>query len=635
MLELASIIILGIAAQWIAWRLKVPAILPLILTGLLFGPISTLWTADGFKIIDPIYVVGTENAADHGLFPGRSLFYFVSLSIGLILFEGGLTLRRSEIRGVGGAIGKLITLGSLITFIGAGIAAYFLMGLSLSISFLFAALIIVTGPTVIAPILQNVPLSRNVSTVLKWEGILIDPLGALVAVLVYNFIRSGEGAAYTWEAFTTFVTIICIGLAIGAGGAYLLSLLIRKKLLPHYLLNVFTLALVLFVFVLSDQLEHESGLLSVVIMGMVLGEMNLPELKDVLDFKESLSVLLISILFILLSANMHLDDLELLLDWRCLVLFAVVVLILRPLAVFASTTNSELNYNEKLYISWVGPRGIVAAGIASLFGLTLTAENVPGAEYITPLVFMIVLGTVLLNATTARPIAYLLKVTLSTSDGILIVGANPVARLIAKYLHDNGRHVVVVDTNPTSLRQAEAQGLRTIQSNVYTDDLSGDIDLLDVGYLLAMTSNNDVNLKAIERYKDMFGEQGTYRFLSPEELHLKESDRPREGILAPTDDYINFSEVARDYPAMHEIPVNDVAAILDLRDQLRKTPSSIPLFLRHPDGHLEFLIGDLIPPELEDGWSLVYMGKEVKLELPGRVEAEDIIHERLEPPSES
>ena len=295
MIELASIICLGIAAQWIAWRIKVPAILPLMLIGLAVGPFSTLFTHDHAKLLQPIYNVETGK----GLFPGQYLFYFVSLAIGIILFEGGLTLKRREIRDVAPAVIWLITVGSLITFVGGGLAAYFIMGLSWPISFLFSALIIVTGPTVIAPILQNTPLNKPVATVLKWEGILIDPIGAMVAVIVFEFIRSSEGGvAFTSHALISFFQVIMVGLATGALAPFSLYFLIKNGWIPHYLLNVVVLVTVLGVFVFSNIIAHESGLLTVVVMGTVMGNLNVAQLKEILSFKESLSILLISILFL-------------------------------------------------------------------------------------------------------------------------------------------------------------------------------------------------------------------------------------------------------------------------------------------------------------------------------------------------
>ena len=304
MLELAGIIILGILAQWVAWKFKIPAILPLILIGLFVGPISTFISEDGTQWIQPIW------NGNKGFFPGESLFYFVSLAIGIILFEGGLTLKRGEVSKVGPVIGKLISLGAVITFIGGGIAAHFIFELSWKISFLFSALIIVTGPTVITPILRNIPLKKDVSAVLKWEGILIDPIGALVAVLVFEFISiEDQDAGYTREALMEFGKIVLIGFTFGISGGYALYMAVKKKLIPHYLLNVVSLSVVLLIFVESDIFAHESGLLSVVVMGMFLGNSDLPSLKELLYFKESLSVLLISILFILLAANISLDDL--------------------------------------------------------------------------------------------------------------------------------------------------------------------------------------------------------------------------------------------------------------------------------------------------------------------------------------
>jgi len=332
MLELAGIIILGILAQWVAWKFKIPAILPLILIGLLVGPIASKFLSeDGTKWIEPIWN-GTK-----GLFPGDSLYYFVSLAISIILFEGGLTLKRSEIKNVGPVITKLITLGSAVTFFGAGIVAHFIFNLSWDLSFLFAGLIIVTGPTVITPILRNIPLKKDISTVLKWEGILIDPIGALVAVLVFEFISVGGDSGFTKTALIEFGKIVLFGTTFGFTFAHALAFAINKKFIPHYLLNVVSLSAVLLVFVESEIFAHESGLLAVVVMGMVLGNSKLDNIKELLYFKESLSVLLISILFILLSANINIEDLMLLYTWKTAVLFAIVVFIIRPLAVFLST----------------------------------------------------------------------------------------------------------------------------------------------------------------------------------------------------------------------------------------------------------------------------------------------------------
>ncbi|MEY8849504.1 cation:proton antiporter [Psychroserpens sp. XS_ASV72] len=609
MLELAGIIILGILAQWFAWKFKIPAILPLILIGLLVGPIAAEFLSeDGTKWIEPIW------NGEKGLFPGEGLYYFVSLAISVILFEGGLTLKRSEIRNVGPSITKLITLGSIVTFFGAALASYLIFGLSWEISFLFSALIIVTGPTVITPILRNIPLKKDVSTVLKWEGILIDPIGALVAVLVFEFISVGGDSGFTKTAFIEFGKIILFGTTFGFTFAHALAFAINKGLIPHYLLNVVSLSTVLLVYVESDVFAHESGLLAVVVMGMVLGNGKLQNIKELLYFKESLSVLLISILFILLAANINMDDLLLLYNWQTAALFAIVVFVIRPLAVFLSTHGSKLKTKEKIFISWVGPRGIVAAGIASLFGSKLIKQGVAGAEYITPLVFMIVLGTVLLNATTARFFAKLVGVFLTKSEGILIVGASKFSRLIGHYLEENGRSVVMIDSNQSNIDSAKELGIEAINTNIYSDTLTDNIELNDVGYLMAMTANSDINKYTIDRFGKVFGEHGSFRLVTPDEMN-DDNNNPKEGLFSHKDDYIRLTEVTRAYPAIHEIEVNSKDHYLTLIEMANKDKNIIPLFIKTKEGELEIISSfNKEIDSIKEGYHLVYLGKHFDVE---------------------
>jgi len=606
MIELSGIIILGILAQWAAWRFKIPAILPLILIGLFVGPISTLISVDGEKWIEPVW------NGSKGLFPGESLYNFVSLSIGVILFEGGLTLKRNEISKVGPVILKLISIGSAVTFFGAGLAAHFIFNLSWKISFLFASLIIVTGPTVISPILRNIPLKKDVSAVLKWEGILIDPIGALIAVLVFEFISIGDSTGYTKQALMAFGKIVVVGFSFGISAGYALFFFIKKKLIPRYLLNVSALSVVLLVFVESDIFAHDSGLLSVVVMGIVLGNSKLHNLKDLLYFKESLSVLLISILFILLSANINIKDLELVFIWETAILMAVIIFLLRPMGVFLSTIKSNLKTNEKLFISWVGPRGIVAAGIASLFGTKLVLKGELGAEYITPLVFATVLVTVLLNATTARYIAKWIGVYLKSSKGILILGASKAPRIIANYLKNNGRHVVLIDNNTENIDIAKAQDLEAMQHNIYSEDLTNDIELSDIGYLLALTGSDEINRYGINKLKNQLGEEGAYRLISSEEIKNQE-DIKLDTIFSKKDDYINFSEVARDYPNVNETSINSKDQFLQKIEILNNEQKAIPLFIKDAKGELHIICSIKESFSFNKGYQLVYMGKPMNI----------------------
>ncbi len=600
MFEIGGIVILGILAQWIAWRFKLPAILPLIIIGLGVGPVTEYFL--GYKIISPVY-----NPEDQtGIFPGEHLYHFVSLSIGLILFEGGLTLQRREVIGQGADIGRLVTYGSIITFVGGAIAAHYLIGLNWEISFLFSSLIIVTGPTVIAPILRNLNLNQNVATVLKWEGILIDPVGALVAVLVFNFINAqiGNDNAPTSTVLLTFVRSVLIGLSLGVTIGYALYWLIKKVFIPEYLLNTFTLALVLGAFIFSDLIAHESGLLTVVIMGMTLANLDVPHFKDILDFKESITILLISALFILLSANITLKQINML-GWPALYLFGV-VLLLRPLAVFLSMRQEKFKFREKLFISWVGPRGIVAAGVASLFGLKLVELEVEGAELITPLVFFVVLATVLLNATTAGLVGRWLKITLQEGSSMVLVGAGEGAILIAKYLEHSGRNVLLLDNSPSKIEAAQEQGLQAMRVDIFSKRIEDQIDMPDLGYLLALTANDEVNFYAAGGLCKNLGIPHSYRLPADKEVYQKREGK--DSLFSPLASYLMFNRVARQAGATRSIALNEKVTF-ELVTQYLRQHKGLPLFLKNKDNRLKIILASQ-DIAVEEGDELIYLHEE-------------------------
>ena len=422
---------------------------------------------------------------------------------------------------------------------------------------------------------------------------------------------------FTIHALMSFLKIVIVGISLGFTAAHLLNIMIKRNLIPHYLLNVFTLALVLGIFVESDILEHESGLLSVVIMGMVLGNLNVPELKNILDFKESISVLLISILFILLAANFNIEDLYLLRDWNVLILFLFIILVLRPISIFASSYQSTLNYREKIFISWVGPRGIVAAGVASLFGIKLTGK-VEGAEYIAPLVFMVVAGTVLINATTARLVAKWLGVVKDQAEGFLIVGANKAAVLVGKYLQEQGKSVVLIDRSLNLVLQAESEGLNAIQEDIYSDTLSDNLELLEIGEVLAMTGSSEVNAFTVERFQKQVGENKVHRLITQDEMKGPKNKIPKNGLFSCVDDYLNISEVVRDFPEIHEIEAISNTALQNIIDQMNQKEYSIPLFLKKSkSATLQILPSNCETVEVEEGDRLIYVGKEMELEVDG------------------
>ena len=431
---------------------------------------------------------------------------------------------------------------------------------------------------------------------------------------MFEFISVEGDSGFTKTALIEFGKIILFGTTFGFTFAHALAFAINKKLIPHYLLNVVSLSTVLLVFVESEVFAHESGLLAVVVMGMVLGNSKLENIKELLYFKESLSVLLISILFILLAANINIEDLLLLYTWKTAAVFLLVVFIIRPVAVFLSTYGSKLTLKEKLFISWVGPRGIVAAGIASLFGSKLIKQGVEGAEYITPLVFMIVLGTVLLNATTARLFAKLVGVFLKKSGGILIVGASKVSRLLGHYLESNGRHVVLIDRIEGKIQKANELGLEAISTNIYSDTLMDNIELSDIGYIMALTGNSDINKYAINKFSSQFGENGAFRLVTTQEM-LDDTNNPKEGLFSHKDDFNSLLEVTRKNPSIQEIDLKDKGHYEELINISNNDPDIIPLFFKDNEGELHIISSyNLEVDNIEEGCQLIYLGKPFDVE---------------------
>lgn len=604
MYEIGGLIIIGILAQWIAWRFRVPAILPLILAGILIGP-GWEYLYD-HRLIRPRF----DSDTGIGLFPGNLLYSFVSLSIGLILFEGGLTLRLKEIRGLTDSIVRLTTYGAATTTVVAGLAAHYIIGLSWQISFLFSTLIVVTGPTVIAPIMRQINVKRQVATILKWESIVIDPVGAFLAVLFYNFIIAYYDSDTTvYESLIKFFQSGLTGIGLGVLFGHGLYFLISRLYVPKYLLNVVVLATVIGAFLLSDTIAHESGLLTTVVMGAYLANRDVPYLHEILDFKESLTLLLISILFILLSANMSVEQIELVLDERSLLVFLIVVFLARPLGVFWSLAKSELNWRDKAFVSWVGPRGIVAAGVASLFGIELQQQGITGAEYITPLVFLIVLGTVLLNATLAGFLAKRLRVSLPKGSGVLIFGGSEGARLLATSLQEGGREVTLVTDNRTNADTAEEANLNVVNSQLDTREIDKRVDLTDVGYILALTNRDEENFYILNNYRNREGIRGAHRFITRKEVQAQRYGS--EALFNPFASYLLFNRAARRYGEIHSLLIEEPQ---DLEHHLKRLQDEkyFPLYLSSVEsGDINFITIDHPPLSVEAGDRLFYLGDEL------------------------
>src|ERR687886_1223758 len=418
-LQMVIAVLAGISAQVIAEYLKVPSIVFLLMFGILLGP-------DGFGVLYP-----------HKL--GVGLEVIVALSVAVILFEGGLNLELRDLGKVSGSLRNMVTLGTLITLLGGGMAAHWLGEFPWSIAFLYASLVVVTGPTVISPLLKQVQVDRRVATILEGEGVLIDPVGAILAVVVLNTILNHDAGP---EAVIIGLTLrLGVGGAIGAIGGWLLGLILKRaSFISEELKNLVVLAGMWGLFGLAQMIRSDSGLMATVVSGMVVGASALPEERLLRRFKGQLTVLGVSVLFILLSADLSIASIFAL-GWGSLFTVFVLMFVVRPISIGLCTWNSGLNWRQKLFLCWVAPRGIVSASVASLFAILLTQRGINGGDSIKALVFLTIIMTVFVQGLTAGAIAQLLGITSKSATGAAIVGSNPLSRLIARLFQERGESV--------------------------------------------------------------------------------------------------------------------------------------------------------------------------------------------------
>ncbi|TLM76972.1 cation:proton antiporter [Microbulbifer harenosus] len=510
---MALLVLVGIASiacQYLAYKLKLPAILPLLLTGLALGPVA--------GVLDP-----------DALF-GDLLFPVVSLAVAVILFEGALTLKFSDIAGHGSMVRNLCSVGVLVTWMIATPAAHYALGMPLHLAALFGAIVTVTGPTVIVPMLRSVRPNARISNILRWEGIVIDPVGALLAVLVYEYIVATHGAFE--HALLTFLKVMMIGFGLGSLMGYFLGALLRKNWVPHYLRNTAVLTLMLGAYAASNLMTEESGLLTVTVMGIWMANMKNLDVDDILEFKETLSVLLISALFILLAARLEFFTLAQL-GWGALVVLAAIIFVARPVGVFLSSPGSGLSWRELALLSWIAPRGIVAAAVSALFALKLDTLGLPKSELLVPLVFLVIISTVVLQSLTSKTVAKLLGVRAPFPSGYLIFGGSKFARMLAKDLLDKGVPVRIADTNWDAIREARMDNIPTYYGNPASEHASLTMDISTVGKVLVLSPYRQLNPLVTFHFEHVLGKDsvlGLHEGVQEERASHRMSDEYAEKL---------------------------------------------------------------------------------------------------------
>ena len=489
-LAFALVGFLGVGAQWLAWRLGLPAIVLMLATGLAVGP--------GLGLLVP--------SRDFGAL----LDPMVAVAVAIILFEGGLTLDRKALADVAVGVRRLVLLGAPIGWALSAVALHYVAGLSWATSAVFGGILIVTGPTVIAPLLRQAKLARRPALLLQWEAIVNDPLGALAAVLAWQVVQVYQAGLTAAEAALQLALGVLVAALMGGAGGLGLVRAFRRALVPEYMKVPVLFAAVLAIFSAANAVLTETGLLAVTIMGVVIANAGLASFSELRRFKEHATILLVSGVFILLAANIEWESLTRL-DWRAAAFLAVAILLVRPLTVFLSLLGSGLPWREQVLVAFTGPRGVVLVAVAGYFGEKLMAVGVEDAASVTPLAFAMVAATVVLHGFTLKPLARRLGLAGAEEPGLLIVGGSRFGTELGRAADKAGVPVLVADPNWTNLRRPREAGLRTFWGDILSEAAEHGVELVSYDIALAATDNDAYNTLVATDLAPEFGRENVWQ----------------------------------------------------------------------------------------------------------------------------
>lgn len=483
-LTFALALVAGVLAQSVARHLRLPGIVVLLLVGVGLGP-------DGLGWVQPRSL-------------GDGLFTIVDFAVAIILFEGGLNLQISRLRREGAAIRRLITFGALVTLLGGAAAVYLWVDLEFMESLLFGALVVVTGPTVVGPLISELRLKPRVATVLEAEGVLIDPIGAILAVVILGLALSTDPTSLLLVESGVGLARIAAGAAFGVVAGFLLARALRiSRLLPDGLQNVFVLSSVLLLYAGAESILSHSGVLAVTIAGVVVGNTRSPVERDLREFKDQLTVMLVGLLFVMLAADVRYEEVVAL-GWRGLGVVATLVIVVRPLTVWLCTLGSELSTGDRVFIAWIAPRGIVAAAIASLVAADLERAGMEGGGELRALVFLTISVTVTLAGLTAGPVGNLLGVRLRNRDTVAILGAQTLGLALAQEFRRGGVPVILLDSNPAGIRRAEEAKFPVVYGDAIQESVMQRARLGFARTVIALTANRTLNSVFVARARERF-----------------------------------------------------------------------------------------------------------------------------------
>ena len=582
---IALTIVLGIGAQWLGWRARLPAILLLLIVGFIAGPVT--------HVLDPNEVFG-------GL-----LFPIISFAVAVILFEGGLTLRLDQLPHVGAVLWRLLSVGALATWVVGTLGAHYLVGIQdWGVALLLGAILVVTGPTVIGPLLRHVRPTAKVASILNWEGIVIDPIGAVLAVIVFEaIVGHSDQSGWQFIALSIGKTLL-FGGGVGLVAAGALASLLRRFWIPDELQNPAVLAFVAGAFAFSNHLQAESGLVAVTLMGVILANQKWIAVGHIVEFKENLRVLLISGLFILLAARLKVEELREI-GWGSIAFLALMIFVARPASVFLSTIGTKTTLQEKLFLSWMAPRGIVAAAVASIFAQRLLGmdDPLPGAASIVPVTVVIIVGTVAIYGLTASFVAKKLGIAKPAPNGVMIVGAHDWSRRIAEALKKAGISVFMVDTDVNNIAAAKMASLSAQHTSIMSKVAHEAAAEGEYGRLVALTRNDEVNALACMNYIELFGRANIFQLSFKRAGHARhESVGPNQRgrlIFDRGTSWTQLNEAFAKGASVKATKLSTEFTYEDLRD--RYGVYAIPLFLITEKGELFVIAADSqIEPSADD-----------------------------------
>ena len=514
LLLVVGVAVAGVFGQWLGWRLKLPAIIPLLAIGALAGPVAGL--------IKPSAALG------------EVMRPAIGMAVAIIVFEGGLNLNLRELRTAGSGVLRLVGVALPLNWLFGAIAARFVAGLSWPVAILVGAILVVTGPTVIMPLLRQAKLEPRSAAFLKWEAIVNDPIGATVTLLVLSFLTlsttmstSAALAQLAWRTLLGGGVAALLGAIVPLG----IRTLFRRDLAPEYLKTPILLAGALGVYAAGEAIQPETGLIGATLFGVVLANIDVTGLQELRRFKESLTVFLVSGLFILLTANIDRQTITML-SWPIAGTTLAILFVARPLAIGLATIGARVSWSERLLVGWIGPRGVVAAAIAGVAGERLAQAGYSDARLVLPLVFAVIASTVLLHGLSLAPIARRLGLATGGRGGLLIVGASAWTVALGEALRGAGVPILVIDRSAEALRAARLAGLQTLRIEILSVIGEELIDLRDYEHLLAATPDDAYNALVCTRFVPEFGRERVYQIAPDESTGRNAASREWRGTIA-------------------------------------------------------------------------------------------------------